>query len=229
MMLLALSAAAHGQTDRQMLRRGNRHFSKKSYDKAGEYYNKAKALNPSNHKATFNLGCVAMSPHSPQSNDSVAIQRFVEAAEKHTDPTLKAQAFHNLGIIHQQHENYESAIDAYKHTLRLTPNNFIARYNLELCKRLLKKQQQQNPQNPQNQQRQQDNNNQDNNHNNDKDNNNDKPGQQKAPPKQDNNSRMSKDNARQMLNAAKQAERNTQQRLQKARRQKGGNSNRKNW
>ena len=235
--LTAVTLSVTAQSENKLLRKGNKAYKKDNFNKAEEYYRKALALNADNHRATYNLGCVAMARQAQQGADSIAVDFFVKAAHGQNDKRLKAQAFHNLGIIHQRHENYPSAIDAYKHTLRLTPDDFIARYNLELCKRLLKKQQQQqNQQNNQNRQQQNKKNKDKNNDNNrqnkkqqDNNNGNNNQNKQNNQQPQPSKGQMSKDNAQQMLNAAVQDEKNTQQRMQKARRAQGTGSNRKNW
>ena len=58
-------------------------------------------------------------------------------------------AFHNMGVVCQQHKMYGEAIEAYKSALRLNPKDDATRYNLELCKRQQKNQQNQKNQNQQ--------------------------------------------------------------------------------
>ena len=60
-LFLALTLMANAQTDRQLIREGNRLFYKQQYDKAEVMYRKAVAKNPSNPQAVYNLGCTAFS------------------------------------------------------------------------------------------------------------------------------------------------------------------------
>ena len=68
-LFLALTLMANAQTDRQLIREGNRLFYKQQYDKAEVMYRKAVAKNPSNPQAVYNLGCALMM----QSKDSAAV------------------------------------------------------------------------------------------------------------------------------------------------------------
>ena len=142
-----------------------------------------------------------------QKKDSAAIQSLQKSTETETSKTRKAMAFHNIGVICQQHKMYGEAIEAYKSALRLNPKDDATRYNLELCKHQQKKQQQ-------------DKNNQQNKEQKDKNGQNEKDEKQKNNDKQNQNknkeNKMSKENAEQMLNAAMQQEKSTQQRIKKA-------------
>lgn len=78
-----------------------------------------------------------------QKKDSVAIRQYEEAARVETNVFRKARSFHNIGVICQNHKMYSEAIESYKNSLRLNPNDDETRYNLELCKRQLKQQKEQ--------------------------------------------------------------------------------------
>ena len=134
-----------------------------------------------------------------------------------------------MGWICQKHKMYGDAIEQYKEALRLNPNDNETRYNLALCKR-------------QNRQNQNDKNNKDKQDKDDKDDKNkDKDKQQedkkndekqkndKQDKKEDKNDKMSRENAEQLLNAAMQQEKNTQQRMNKAKQQPGSRKLQKNW
>ena len=135
-------------------------------------------------------------------------------------------AFHNIGVICQKKQLFSEAIEAYKESLRNNPSDNETRYNLELCKRQLKNQKNNN--NDKNQQNKNDKN---------KDNKNkeqQKKDQKDNKDKQQNNQQqpkeqMSKDNAEQLLNAAMQKEKETQDRLKKAMRQSSTRKLERNW
>ena len=213
----------YAQTDRQLVREGNRHFRKGQYAQAETSYRKALEKNSRNPQAAYNLGCALMS----QKNDSVAVEQFNNAALLQTDRVHKAMAYHNIGVIQHQKKNYGAAIEAYKQALRLNPHDDDTRYNLALCKRQQQKQQQQSGGGSSDKQ-QQDKNNQDKKDQN-KDKNDDKKQDQKPPQQQPQNERMSRDNAEQLLNAAMQQEKQTQERLKKAMQQPRRRKLDKNW
>ena len=210
-----LSATA--QTDRQYIRKGNAAFANKKYGVAEVNFRKALAANAHNAIAAYNLGCAMQAQHK----DSLALQNYTLATKNETDKARRASAFHNTGTVYQAKKDYQKAIEAYKNALRNNPHHANARYNLTQCMRLLKKQQQQQKNNKQ----QQKNNKNDKNKNKNKDNNKQDKPQNK--PKQDQG--MSKDNAEQMLNAAMQEEKATQERLKKYMQQPQSRHLDKNW
>ena len=209
------------QNDRNLIRSGNRLFREQNYAKAEVEYRKAISKNPNNAQAVYNLGNALMA----QQKDSAAIEQFTKAGKMETSPVRRAKSYHNIGTICQKTRLYSEAIGAYQEALRDNPNDNETRYNLALCKRLLKNQPQQNKQNKNNKDKNKDNKkdeNKDKNKNKDKDK--DKQNQQKQPKEQ-----MSKDNAEQLLNAAMQEEKATQQRLKKAMQQPKNRRLQKNW
>ncbi|MBQ8989720.1 MAG: VWA domain-containing protein [Prevotella sp.] len=221
MLLLLVTASAVAQTsDRQYIRQGNKQFHSGDYPGAEVSYRKAIEKNPKNPQAVFNLGNALMA----QKKDSAAVEQFESAARLETNPLRKAQSYHNMGVICQTHKMYGEAIEAYKNALRLNPNDDETRYNLVLCKHQQQKQQQK--QQGQDQQ------------NNDDKNKDDKKDQQKPEENKDKQDQkqqeqpkpqMSKENAEQLLNAAIQNEKQTQDKLKKAQQQPQRRNIEKNW
>ena len=208
--------AATAQTDRQYIRKGNAAFAAKKYGEAEVNYRKALAANGQNAIAAYNLGCAMQAQHK----DSLAIQNYTLATENEANKVRRASAFHNLGTVFQGKKDYQKAVEAYKNALRNNPKHTNARYNLTQCMRLLKKQQQQQ----QNKQQQKDDKKDKN-----KNKNNDKNKQQNPQDKKKEDDGMSKDNAEQMLNAAMQEEKATQERLKKYMQQPQSRHLDKNW
>ena len=210
------------QNERKDIRKGNKAFRQQNYVQAEVDYRKATAKNGRNPQAIYNLGCAFMA----QQKDSSAVVQFENASKIETNPKRKAMAFHNIGVICQKKQLFSEAIEAYKESLRNNPSDNETRYNLELCKRQLKNQK--NNDNDKNQQNKNDKN---------KDNKNkeqQKKDQQDDKDKQQNNQQqpkeqMSKDNAEQLLNAAMQKEKETQDRLKKAMRQSSTRKLERNW
>ena len=208
------------QTDRQYIRQGNKQFTAGDYPNAEVSYRKAVEKNPKNPQAAYNLGNALLA----QKKDSAAIEQFQNASKLETNPLRKYQSFHNMGVICQSQKMYGEAIEAYKNALRLNPTDDETRYNLILCKHEKQKQDQnkQNQDQNKNDQKkddQKDQQKQD--QNKDKDKKEDKQQEQKP--------QMSKDNAEQLLNAAMQQEKQTQDRLKKAQQQPQRRNIQKNW
>ena len=214
--LLMITVSTFAQTDRQYLRQGNKQFNAGDYANAEVSYRKALEKNPRNPQAIYNLGNALMA----QKKDSASIEQFQNAAKLETNPLRKYQSFHNIGVICQSHKMYGEAIEAYKSALRLNPDDDETRYNLVLCKHQKQKQDQKKQDQQQNK--------------NDQKKDDKKEQQQQDQKKQDKQQekpkpQMSKDNAEQLLNAAMQQEKQTQDRLKKAQQQPQRRNILKNW
>lgn len=215
-MLYALANMA--QSDRQYIRSGNKFYRQQNYVKAEAEYRKSLSVNGENPQALYNLGCALMM----QQKDSAAVVQYQKAGKLETSLLRKAKIFHNIGVVCQNHKMYGDAIEAYKESLRNNPADNETRYNLALCKKLNKNKPQQNNKNKQdkNDKKKQ-------NDKNDKNKENQK--QDKDKQKQNQQNQMSKDNAEQLLNAAMQNEKATQQRVKDAMRQNQSRKLQKNW
>jgi Ca-activated chloride channel family protein len=215
--MLLVAVGMQAQSDRQMIRQGNKLYRKGNVAEAEVSYRKAVERNERNAQANYNLGNALMG----QRKDSLAITQLEKAAKLETNPLRRAQAYHNMGVICQQHRMFGEAIEAYKEALRNNPTDNETRYNLALCKR-----QQQEQQQDQNQQ------NKDNKDNKDKQDQQKQDQQQKQDEKkqeQQQKQQMSKENAEQLLNAAMQEEKQTQERMKKAQQQPQKRRLEKNW
>ena len=224
-MLLVGTAQAGAQTDRNLIRQGNRAFKSQKWAVAETQYRKAISKNQKNPQAIYNLGCALMA----QQKDSMAIQQFTNAAQLETNRLRRAASYHNMGVIMQNHREYAQAIEYYKMALRCNPQDNETRYNLALCKKLLKNNPQNKDKNKNNKDKNQDNKdkNDDKNNKNDKNKNkNNKNNQNQNQPNQD---KMSRENAEQLLNAAVQQEQATKRKLQKAMSQPRRKAYDKNW
>lgn len=214
-MLSSLSVMA--QSDRQFIRNGNKQYRSQDYQKSEVEYRKAISKNSNNSNAIYNLGCALMM----QQKDSAAIVHFQQAGNLEKNKMRKAMSYHNIGVICQKHQMYGDAINAYKEALRNNPNDDETRYNLALCKRL-------NKENPDKNKQNQDKNKKENKQEqNKKDNSKQKDKQEKQAPQP--KEQMSRENAEQLLNAAIQEEKATQQRLKKATQRPNKQQNPKNW
>lgn len=210
--LLLIAVSAQAQTDRQSIRQGNSFYHKKQWAQAEVEYRKALAKNAENPQALYNLGCALMM----QQKDSAAIQQYQKALQVETNKLRRSKASHNIGVICQNHKMYGDAIKAYQQSLRDNPSDDETRYNLALCKHL-NKNNQQNQNKEQKQDKKQEEKEQNKNQ--------DKNKEQQQPPKE----QISKENAEQLLNAAIQNEKATQQRMKKAMQKPQKRNVEKNW
>ena len=84
--LLVGGTNAVAQTDRNLIRQGNRAFKSQKWAAAETQYRKAIFKNQKNPQAIYNLGCALMA----QQKDSMAIQQFTNAAQLETNRLRRA-------------------------------------------------------------------------------------------------------------------------------------------
>lgn len=205
-----ISGSCMAQNDRSLIRQGNRAARSNALTEAETAYRKAISANRENSQAIYNLAIVQLA----QSKTKEAMKSFRQAAELEKVPRRKAKSYHNIGTIYQNQRQYQPAIEAYKEALRLDPENFKTRYNLALCKKLLKNDKKNNNKNKNNKKNKK-NKNKDQNKDKQKDQNKNKNDRNKSQ-NQQNQPKMSKQNAEQLLNAAIQQEKATKQRMNKS-------------
>ena len=166
--------------------------------------------------------------------------QFGNAAQLESNIFRRSKSYHNMGVVMQNHREYAQAIEYYKMALRCNPQDNKTRYNLALCKKLLK-----NNQQNQNNKNNKDKNKNDKNKDKKNDKNKNKDGQNKNDQNKDkqnknqdknnsdknkqNQEKMSRDNAEQLLNAAIQQEKATKRKMQKAMSQPRRKVYDKNW
>lgn len=238
--LLACGTNAVAQTDRNLIRQGNRAFKTQKWAAAETQYRKAISKNQKNPQAIYNLGCALLM----QQKDSLAMVQFGNAAQLESNIFRRSKSYHNMGVVMQNHREYAQAIEYYKMALRCNPQDNETRYNLALCKKLLKNNQQnQNNKNNKDKNKNDKNKDKKNDKNKNKDDQNkndqnkDKQNKNKNQDKNKNNSdknqqnqdKMSRDNADQLLNAAIQQEKATKRKMQKAMSQPRRKAYDKNW
>ena len=205
----SMGFALSAQNVRDYIRRGNRQYRDSIYDKAQVQYQKGFQLDSNSVQIRYNLGNSFLAQGQPKE----AMRHYEAASKIEHDKERRHQIFHNMGVILQSQKQFGPAIEAYKEALRCDPSDDETRYNLVLCQRQLKdqpqdqggqddkkgdqqdkdqqKQEQQQKQQKKDEKQQQ---------------------QQQAQPKEN---EMSKENAEQMLNAAMQNERQTQDKVKK--------------
>lgn len=221
LVLFALTQISNvsAQSYRDYMRSGNRLFRDSLYTKSEVDYRKVVELAPRFAQGYFNLGNALLWQQKPKE----AMQEYEKAVKVETNKSRLATIYHNMGVILQSQKQYGPAIECYKNALRNRPDDDGTRYNLVLCQYLLKK----NPQDKQDQNSNQENkdgsgqNKQEDKKSDKKDkqqqqNKQDEKDQNKGKQDQQNQNKMSKENAEQLLNAAMQEEKATQDKIKKA-------------
>lgn len=200
------------------MRSGNRLYRDSMYTKAEVDYRKAIEANSRFPQAYFNLGNALLRQQKPKE----AMQAYEQAVKVETNKGRLASIYHNMGVILQSQKQFGPAIECYKNALRRNPADNESRYNLVLCQHQLKNNPQQNQQNDNKENKNGKDKNKEEDKNSSKkdkqENKDKKEDQQKQQQKQaqQNEENMSKENAEQLLNAAMQDEKDTQERIRKA-------------
>ncbi|MEI7500771.1 MAG: tetratricopeptide repeat protein [Bacteroidota bacterium] len=203
--LLLACFSSYSQKENTLLRQGNRKFEKGDYKEAEKDYRKALELNKESVKGQFNLGAAVYKNNSFEESAKI----YSNLAEKNTDRAIQSKVFHNLGNSFLQSKEYEKSILSYKNALMNDPKNLDTKYNLEYAKMMLKKQQQQQQQKKDDKkddkkdQKDKQDQNKDQNKN-----------QEKQKPPQD-QKKISKEDAERMLEAMKNDEKKTMQKVKK--------------
>lgn len=204
--LLGFTLAGSAQTDQQLISLGNKLYKQRQFEKAAQEYQKAAELNNKNVKAQFNMGNALYRSKKVEAAQKV----FDAAAENSDDKPLKTNAYYNKGVTLSQQKKLEESIEAYKQSLRLSPEDNEARENLQKALNELKKKQDQQP-SPKDDKKKNDQ---------------DKKDQKDEPQKS--KSKLNEKQAEQMLNALRQEEKNIQKDLQKSKKQ-NSNTPGKDW
>lgn len=222
---------SYSQSERSLVRRGNRDIEKERYHDAEIKYRKALEENRLMEEAGFNLGNSLYLQDKYQEADS----QYFDIASRAKNDSLKEASYYNLGNSFYKSEQYDGAVQAYKQALRINPDDEDARYNLAMAQKKLKdsegqnggQNQDQQNQNQQNQ-NQQNQNQQNQNQQNQQQNQDEQQGQeqQQQQGQQDEQQdgeqqeaqqmNISKDDAERMLEALKNNEQKTLQKVQES-------------
>ncbi len=164
MMIFALVAScvmAQNMPERSLVRKGNRQFGRERYERSVDSYTRALEAAPRCFEAGYNLSNALFRSERYDKAEQTLKNFVVDSTRTEVE---RAEAYYNLGNTQFMQQKLKEALESYRNSLRLNPDDMEAKYNYAYTKRLLEQQQQQNQQNNQNQdqnQNQNDQNNQD--------------------------------------------------------------------
>ena len=231
-LFVAVDATAQRMPERGLVRKGNRLFAKERYEHSSNAYREALMHDSTSFEARYDLANalirMAMADTTAYTNPEGSAAKMssgnlqqaeallqAAAADSLQTAENRAEAFYNLGNAQFVQQKLQEALQSYRRSLVLNPNDMEAKYNYALTKKLLE----QNQQNDQNQ------NNQDNQDQNDNKNDQNKDNQQGGgdqnqdekeqpqQPKPQPKSGMSEEQQQQLLNAIQAQEDKTQDKL----------------
>ena len=211
-------AQAQYHQERGMVRKGNEQFDKRNYRRSLDNYTSALEVDSTNYEAQYNRANAYH--HAMFAN--FADTTTYKARELHSyydklvaDTLLsdvqRAEVYRNLGESLFTQEKYEAALNAFRESLRLNPDDKETKYDYVLTKRIVdqKRQQQQNQQNQDNNQQQD--NQQDNQQNNQNNQNQNQDQEQKQNPDQNQDNKPQNDKNQEGDNPDKEQENNPQE------------------
>ena len=126
------------QSEKKLIREGNRNFEDKQFEESEVLYRKAINEEAGSFDANFNLGDALYK----QEKFDEAAGEFNGLVNRIESNKELAKTYHNLGNSLLKSQKIEQSITAYKSSLRYYPDDQETKYNLAYAKDLLKKQQQ---------------------------------------------------------------------------------------
>ena len=216
---IAIPFMGFAQKDRKYIREGNKHFKSQKFDNSEVSYRKASELSKDGFLADFNSGDALFR----QEKYEEAGKSFERLAGKDSDKLTKSNVYHNLGNSFLLNQKLEESIEAYKNALRNNPWDYDTKYNLAYAQNLLKQQQQQeqqdqnqdkkdNKEDKEDQNKDQQNKDQENKDQEDKEQQNKEQNKDQQPQPQ----KISKEDARRLLEALANDEKKVQEKVKKA-------------
>ncbi len=220
--LMMFSLFVSAQNDKKLVRKGNNLYANKKYPDAEIFYRKALEKKADFPTASYNLGNSLFKQN--KLNDAADQYNKLAGENKLTKNQL-AMVYHNLGNTLLQSQKIEESIDAYKKSLRNNSRDMETKYNLAFAQRLLKNPPKQNKQNQKNNKDQQNKDQKKEKSKQDQDKNKEKQNQSQQPQE----GKLSKEDAKRMLEAVQNDENNLQKKLEKEKEQGKKINPEKNW
>ena len=221
--ILALASAVtvSAQTDRKEVRAGNRAFRKGDFRKSEIDYRRAVLKDSLSVAAQYNLAS-SLYRQDDYEGAQKALSSIAETVSGIEAAGTKADFYFNQGDVALAQKDYASAVKSFRQSLLLRPDDMDAKENYIYAKEMLRQSQDnqggQDGDNSQNQDDQNNQNNQDNNQQQNNDNQQQNNQNQQNPQDQNNaaaEGNISRQQARQMLNAIQAKEKETQDKVKK--------------
>lgn len=227
-LILALASAVtvSAQTDRKEVRAGNKAFRKGDFRKSEIDYRKAVLKDSLSVAAQYNLAS-SLYRQDDYEGAQKALSSIAETVSAVEAVGTKADFYFNQGDVALAQKDYASAVKSFRQSLLLRPDDMDAKENYIYAKEMLRQSQDNQSQdnqggqdgdNSQNQDNQNNQNNQDNNQQQNNDNQQQNSQNQQNPQDQNNaaaEGNISRQQARQMLNAIQAKEKETQDKVKK--------------
>lgn len=218
---LAFAVTVSAQTDRKEVRAGNKAFRKGDFRKSEIDYRKAVLKDSLSVAAQYNLAS-SLYRQDDYEGAQKALSSIAETVSGIEAAGTKADFYFNQGDVALAKKDYASAVKSFRQSLLLRPDDMDAKENYIYAKEMLRQSQDnqggQDGDNSQNQDDQNNQNDQDNNQQQNNDNQQQNNQNQQNPQDQNNaaaEGNISRQQARQMLNAIQAKEKETQDKVKR--------------
>ena len=218
-LLLVSFADVSAQTDRREVRKGNRRFKEGEYTEAQVEYLKGLAKDSLSIAANYNMANTFFRQED-YANAEKALTRVEDKAVTSADG---AAFYYNQGAVAIAQQNWQKAVEAFAKSLLINPDDLDAKENYIYAKKMLQNQQQNQNQNQDNQDQNQNQDDQQNPDDQDKDQDDDAKDGDQGQEEQNQNKQnqgqqpqISPQAAQQMLQAIQAKEKETQDKVNKA-------------
>ncbi len=218
-LLLFTALFTNAQTEKKSIRKGNREFNKNDFTNSEISYRKALEKNPSSFKGNFNLSDALYK----QDKQEETVKLLDGLSSANVSDAQKSNVYYNMGNSYMKQKKYKESVDSYKKSLRLNPDDKETKYNLAEAQRMLKQQQQQQQNDKNNKDSKDNKDNKDKNKDKDKKDQKDKDNKDKNKQNQDQKNKnqqqqpqqqkISQEDARRMLEALQNNEKQIQQKM----------------
>lgn len=134
-MLCLFSLNTLAQKERKFIRKGNGMFEGNKYENSEVEYRKALDKKINSYEAGFNLGDALYK----QKKYDEALKQYQALTVTEQDPEKLGNVYHNIGNTLLMNRKIDESIEAYKESLRNFPNSKETKYNLEYARRMKQK------------------------------------------------------------------------------------------
>ena len=149
LLFIASSFNLWSQNKVELLNKGIEMYEQENYRDAEDYFKQAVEKDNQYYKANLNAGhsLFRQAINLLKSGDTLGVKKLEEAQMFYKNSSSltendnqKAESFYNEGNSQLLSEELEKAIESYKKSLRLQPENYNTKHNLALAQSLKKKQ-----------------------------------------------------------------------------------------
>ena len=150
LLLCSVSVSAQYHKERKCVREGNESFQKKNYKTAYDRYNEALEHDPRNYEALYNRATAYTQMRRSDTKDTTLTEEaeFLNyeniAADTLLSKRQRAEVFRNLGESLFNESKYEEALNAFRESLLLNPDDKETKYDYVLTKRIVDQKRHQN-------------------------------------------------------------------------------------